>query len=183
MAWNDPQTQSTMTWTYLKQAKKYAKQPTTSRFWNSFKIWGKRFSSLTRYPPNIWLPSFEQSLYYHVHFLRDIRLIFFCLDFVSRAFTNQRAAGKWRGYFFLAPLQHFHRQRKSFGLQRLQLLERLWMRTLWADPGSILHFFIIKTSMKLNKGAAFLDLLLNISFQPLIIVVKLSIVKLDVTEM
>ena len=57
------------------------------------------------------------------------------------------------------------------------------MRTLQADPGTVLHFFIITTSIRVNKGAGFLDLLLNISFQPLIIVVKYSIIKLDVTEL
>ena len=44
-------------------------------------------------------------------------------------------------------------------------------------------FFIIKTSIRVNKGAGFLDLLLKISFQPLIIFVKHSIIKLDVTEL
>ena len=44
-------------------------------------------------------------------------------------------------------------------------------------------FFYIKTSVRVNKGTGFLDLLLNISFQPLIIVVKHSIIKLDVTEL
>ena len=51
------------------------------------------------------------------------------------------------------------------------------------DPGTVLHFFIIKTSIRVNKGARFLDLLLNISFQPLIIAVKHSIIKLDVKEL
>ena len=44
-------------------------------------------------------------------------------------------------------------------------------------------FFIIKTSIRLNKETGFLDLLLNISFQPLIIIVKHSIIKLNVTEL
>ena len=44
-------------------------------------------------------------------------------------------------------------------------------------------FFIIKTSIGVSKKTGFLDLFLNISFQPLIIVVKLSIIKLDVTEL
>ena len=51
------------------------------------------------------------------------------------------------------------------------------------DPGTGLHFFIIRTCARVNKGATFLDLLLNISFQPLTIVVKYSIIKLDVTEL
>ena len=33
-------------------------------------------------------------------------------------------------------------------------------------------FFYIKTSIRVNKGAGFLDLLLNISFQPLIVAVE-----------
>ena len=49
------------------------------------------------------------------------------------------------------------------------------------DPGTLLHFFIIKTSIKVNKRAGFLDLLLNIRFQPLVIFVKHPIIKLDVT--
>ena len=44
-------------------------------------------------------------------------------------------------------------------------------------------FLFIKTSIRINKKAGFLDLLLNISFKSLIIVVKHSIIKLDVTEL
>ena len=51
------------------------------------------------------------------------------------------------------------------------------------DPGTVLHFFIINTSIRVNEWAGFLDLLLNISFQPLIIVVKHSVIKLDTTEL
>ena len=57
------------------------------------------------------------------------------------------------------------------------------MRTSQADPGTVLPFFIIKTSIRVNNEARFLDLLLNISFQPSIIVVKQSVIKLDVTEL
>ena len=44
-------------------------------------------------------------------------------------------------------------------------------------------FFIIKISIIVNKGVRFLNLLLNISFQRLIVVVKHSFIKLDVTEL
>ena len=44
-------------------------------------------------------------------------------------------------------------------------------------------FFYIKTSIRVNKGAGLLDLLLNTSFQPLIIAVKHSIIKSDVIEL
>ena len=57
------------------------------------------------------------------------------------------------------------------------------MRTSQVDPGTVLHFFIIKTSIRVKKGTGFLDLLLNISFQLLIIIVKHTIIKLDVTEL
>ena len=49
------------------------------------------------------------------------------------------------------------------------------------DPETVLHFFIMKTYIRVNKEAGFLDLLLNVSNQPLIILVKHSIIKLDVT--
>ena len=52
------------------------------------------------------------------------------------------------------------------------------MTTSQTDPGTVLHFFIIKTSKRVNKGAGFLDLLM-----PLIIFVKHSIIILDVTEL
>ena len=51
--------QPTMSWTYQQRAKQDAKQPTTSRFWDYFTIWGNWFSSLTRFPSNIWLQSFK----------------------------------------------------------------------------------------------------------------------------
>ena len=112
--WNDPQrVRHNLQWpehTYNEQ-RKDAKRPTTSRFSDYFTIWGKRFSSLTRFPPNIWLQSFKHcftenhgenrassifyhasSVNYHVYFLRDKRFIFSCLDFVS--------SGKGRGYDF-----------------------------------------------------------------------------------
>ena len=52
-------TQPATTRTYLQQAKKDAKRPITSSFWYYFTIWGNRFSSLTRFQPNIWLQSLE----------------------------------------------------------------------------------------------------------------------------
>ena len=60
--WNDPQqVRHNLQWpehTYNKQ-RKDAKRSTTSRFWDYFTIWDSRFFSLTRFPPNIWLQSFE----------------------------------------------------------------------------------------------------------------------------
>ena len=116
--WNDPKrVRHNLQWpehTY-NEPRKDAKWPTTSRFSDYFTIWGKRFFSLTRFPPNIWLQSFEHcftenhdenkvlsiyyhapSVNYHVYFLRDIRFIFFCLGFVW--------AGKERGYYFSSSL-------------------------------------------------------------------------------
>ena len=55
-----------------------------------------------------------------------------------------------------------------------------------------LQTVVIKTSIRVKKGAGFLDLLFNINFQPLIIVVNFQpliivvkhyIIKLDVTEL
>ena len=117
------------------EQRKETKRPTTSRFSNYFTIWDKRFTSLTRFPPNIWLQSFEHcfteshgenrgssiychasSVNYHVYFLQDTRFIFFLSGFcVSR--ERERL-------LFLAPPYHFHLLRKSFGLQHLHLSER-----------------------------------------------------------
>ena len=159
-------------------------------------MWDKRFSSLTRFPPNIWLQSFEHcftenhsdnrastSLQYHGYFLRDIRFIFFCLGFVSRTFTNHRTAGKGRGNFFwlLSTTSICFANRSVFSvcIYRRGLMMN---EDVSSGPGTVLHFFIIKTSIRAKKGAGFLDLLLNISFQPLIIAAKQSIIKLNVTE-
>ena len=116
--WNDPQrVRHNLQWpepTYHQQ-RKDAKWPTTSRFSDYFTIWSKWFSSLTSFPPNIWLQSFEycftenhgQSRASRISILSyvifkgyKIYLIFFCLGFVSRTFTNHRTAGKGRDYFF-----------------------------------------------------------------------------------
>ena len=51
--------QPTMTWTYLQRAKKRCETTSNNRFSDYFSIWGKRFSSLTRFPPNIRFQSFE----------------------------------------------------------------------------------------------------------------------------
>ena len=60
--WNNPkQLRHNLQWpehTYNEQ-RKDVKQPTTRKISDYFTIWGKRFSSLTRFPPNIWLQSFE----------------------------------------------------------------------------------------------------------------------------
>ena len=110
MTYNEQET----TWNTLKQVRhnlqwpehtyneqrKYAKWTTTSRFSDYFTIWGKQFSSLTHFPPTIWLQLFEHcftenlgenkassiyyhvsSINYHVNFLRDIRFIFFWVSF------------------------------------------------------------------------------------------------------
>ena len=52
-------TQPTTVWTYQQRAKKDAKPPTTSRFWDYFTVLGNRSSSLTCFSTNIWLQSFE----------------------------------------------------------------------------------------------------------------------------
>ena len=84
--------------------------------------------------------------------------------------------------FFSSSLP-LHALPKLFRLQRSQLLERFKdERRLCKriqEPYSV--FFIIKTSIRVNKGARFLDLLLNVNFQPL--VTKQSFIKIYVTEL
>ena len=122
-----------MTWTYLQQAKKKRETTNNKQILDYLTIWGKRFSSVTRFPPNISLQSSEHcfmenhgesrlssnyyhasSVNYHVYFLRDISF-FFC--WVSCQQEKGEAT-------ILSPLFHFHQHRKSFGLQRLHLLQR-----------------------------------------------------------
>ena len=74
--------------TYNEQ-RKDAKRPTASRFSGYFTIWGKRFSHLTRFPPNIWLKSFKycftenhsenraSSIYYRASSVNYIMCIFY----------------------------------------------------------------------------------------------------------
>ena len=109
-----------------KKKKKDAKRPTKSRFSDYFTIWAKWFSSLTRFPLNIWLQSFEHcftenegerrvssiyhhasSVNYHVYFLQDTRFIF------SIWVSSQQGKGE---AIILAPLFHFYPLCKSFGL-------------------------------------------------------------------
>ena len=84
--------------------------------------------------------------------------------------------------FFSSSLP-LHALPKLFRLQRSQLLERFKdERRLCKriqEPYSV--FFIIKTSIRVNKGARFLDVLLNVNFQPL--VTKQSFIKIYVTEL
>ena len=111
-----------------------------------------------------------------------IAFIFFCLGFLSRTSTNHRTGGKGGG-FFLAPLCHSTRFPNCFVFR---------VRSYWRDlrmnedvaSGSrnrTQFFFIIKTSITVNKGARFLDLVLNVNFQPL--VTKQSFIKIYVTEL
>ena len=185
--WNNPQrVKHNLQWpehTCNKQ-RKGAKRPTTSIFSDYVAIWGKRFSSLTDFPPKIWLQLFEHcftenhgenrpssiyhhasSVSYHLYFLRGLRFIFFCHGFVT--------AGKKRGYYFglsppLPPASQI-----------------VWSLTRFSqvDPGTILHFFIVKTSIRVNNGARFLDLHLRLSSKPSFIFVEHPIIKLDVTEL
>ena len=91
--------QPTMIWTYLQRAKKRRETTNNKQILKYFTIWGKRFSSLARFPPNIWLQSSEHYIIENHGenrassiYLRDIGFVFFCLGFLS--------IGKGRGYYF-----------------------------------------------------------------------------------
>ena len=51
--------QPTTVWTYQKREKKDVKPPPTSRFQDYITVLDNRFSSLTRFLPNIWWQSLE----------------------------------------------------------------------------------------------------------------------------
>ena len=120
-----------------------------------------------------------------MYFLWDITFIFFCLGFVSRTLTNHRTAGKGRGYFFLllSTTSTCFVNRSVFSICSYQR-DLMKNKNVASRSRNHTKFFYIKTLIRVNKGAGFLDLLLNISFQPLIIAVKHStIIKLDVIEL
>ena len=111
-----------------------------------------------------------------------IVFIFFCLGFLSRTFTNHRTGGKGGG-FFLAPLYHSTHFPNCFVFSVRSYWIGLRMKEDFASGSGnrTPFFFIIKTSIRVNKGARFLDLLLNVNFQPL--VTKQSFIKICVTEL
>ena len=111
-----------------------------------------------------------------------IVFIFFCLGFLSRTFKNHRTGGKGGG-FFLVPLCHSTRFPNCSVFSDRSYLRGLRMNEDVASGfrNRTPFFFIIKTSIRVNKGARFLDLLLNVNFQPL--VTKQSFIKIYVTEL
>ena len=93
--------QPTKVWIYQKRAKKDAKPPTSSRFWDYFTARDSRFSSLTRLPPKIYynhssIASWritvkiqrQTFVYHHVYLLRDIKFTGYVANhFDARKFT------------------------------------------------------------------------------------------------
>ena len=107
--------QLTMTWIYLKRAKK-RRETTNSK--QISRLWDKRFSSLARFPPKIWLQYFEycftenhgenrassiyyyaSSVSYHTYFFQDIRFIYLFIFFVWVSCQQ----GKGRLFFSSSP--------------------------------------------------------------------------------
>ena len=119
-----------------------------------------------------------------MYFLWDITFISFCLGFVSRTLTNHRTGSKGRGYFFwlLSTTSTHFANCSVFTICSYQG-DLMMNEDVTSGSRNCTTFFYIKTSIRVNKGAGYLDLLLNISFQPLIIAVKHSIIKLDVIEL
>ena len=106
-----------------------------------------------------------------MHQASDIMCIFYRIEDLFFSVRVSCQQGKGEG-IFLAPLYHFHLLCQLFGLQHFHLSEKFnderglckWIQELY-------YIFLLSKP---------LDLLLNISFQPLIIVVKHSIIKLEV---
>ena len=107
---------------------------------------------------------------------------FFLSGFPFKNIHESQTRRERRRLFFSSSLP-LHSLPKLFRLQCSQLLERFkderrrYKRV--QEPYSV--FLIIKTSITVNKGARFLDLVLNVSFQPL--VTKKSFIKIYVTEL
>ena len=111
-----------------------------------------------------------------------IVFIFFCLGFLSGTFKNHRTERK-EGGFFLAPLYHSTRfpNCSVFSVRSYWRGLRMNEDVASGFRNRTPFFFDIKTSIRVNKGARFLDLLLNVNFQPL--VKKQSFIKIYVTEL
>ena len=123
---------------------------------------------------------FYQTLWMSVLVIKIV-FIFFCLVFLSRTFTNHRTGGKGGG-FFLAPLWHSTRFPNCSVFSVRSYWRGLRMNEDVASGSrNRTPFFIIKTSIRVDKRARFLDLLLNDNFQPL--VTKQSFIKIYVTEL
>ena len=116
-----------MTWTYLQRAMKRRETTSKKQIFRLFKIWVKWFSSLTRFPPKIWLQSFKHcftvvsSIYYYVSSINYNVYFLWAIGLFSVWVLCQQGKGE---AIILAPLFHFHPLFKSFGLQCLHLSER-----------------------------------------------------------
>ena len=109
-----------------------------SRFSDYFTKWGKRFSSLIRFLPNIWWQSFEHCFTEnHGHsrasnisivscvFFMGYNIYFFLSGFrVKNSNKSQDSREREKLFFFGSSLPPIHLLCRLFGLQRLQLLER-----------------------------------------------------------
>ena len=146
-------TQSTMTWTYLQRAKERRETTNNKHIFRLFYNMGQTV---------LFSNTFSTQ-----HLVAIIRVLLH-----GESWWKQRQASLY---------YHVHFLRFSAFAFIGQVL--WWTRTSQADPGTVLHSFIIKISIRVNKGAGFQDLPQNIGSQPLIIVVKHSIIKLDVTKL
>ena len=108
--------------------------------------------------------------------------LFFLSGFPFRNIQESQNRRERRRLFFSSSLP-LHSLPKLFRLQRSQLLERFKDERRRCkriqEPHSV--FFVIKTSIRVNKEARFLDLFLNVNFQPL--VAKQYFIKIYVTEL
>ena len=100
-------------------------------------------------------------------FLMGYNIYFFYLGFVSKKLTNRRTAVKGRGYFFrlLSTTSTHFSNRLVFSVCSYR--RGLMMNEdIASGSRNRTTFFCIKTSIRVNKGTGFLDLLFNISFHP-----------------
>ena len=124
----------------------------------------------------------QTSLWYHVYFLWEVTFIFlsgFCVKNINK---SQDSRERERLFFWLLSATFTRFSNCSVFIvcsywRGLMVNEHVPSRS-----GNHTTFFYIKVPIRVNKGAGFLILLLNISFQPLIVAVNHSIIKLDVIE-
>ena len=142
---------------------------------------GANYSLLWCFPPNIWLQSFEHCLASNISIVSCVlfmgyNIYFFLSGFCVKNINKSQDTRERERVFFLlvSTTSTWFANCLIFSIYSYQR-GLMMIEDITSRSRNCITFFHIKTSIRLNKGAGFLDLLLNISFQPLIVTVRHSL--------
>ena len=171
-----------MTWTYLQRAKKWRETNNKKHIFRLFHNMGQKVLFSNTFSTQHLVAVIQVLLHGESWWKKRVKHLLLCVkrQLSSVFFTVYMIYFFLSGFRVTTSTRFANRSVFSVCIYRRSLM----MNEDFANGSrNLLYFFIIKTSIRVNKGAGFLDLLLNISFQPLIILIKHSIIKLDVTEL